>query len=379
MLVNNNTLVVQLLKDDASVLKAYEVPKAGSEANFKYMYDLKLPDLGTVEDFKGTFNQSKIMFRFGSFLYPGSIFSYDFAKSSDGIPTEEYASPLIDKSIDVKDFKSELTYYKSKDGTEIPLFIVRKKSVLPTLDSKPEKPIPTLIYVYGGFGKPQDMHYSQSRMLWMNNLDGIYAVAAIRGGGDKGEEWHRAGMRKNRMNVFDDLAYAAKFLHEKGITDAKHTAINGGSNGGTVVAATANLYPELFGAVVSDVPVIDMLRFQKFTIGHAWVGEYGSSEDGHFDTLMKYSPLHTVPKGKKMPAMLVTTGDHDDRVVPLHSYKYVATLQQNVGKAKGQPPLLIDIHKNAGHSGGATMSGSITSRARLYSFIARAMNIEWHA
>lgn len=285
---------------------------------------------------------------------------------------------MPDPSIDSKNFVSDLTYYKSKDGTEIPLFIIRKKSVLPTLDTKPEKPIPTIIYVYGGFGKSQEMKYSQSRMLWMNNYDGIYAVAAIRGGGDKGEQWHYAGMRDHRMNGFDDLAYAAKFLHEKGITDPKHTAINGGSNGGTVVAATANLYPSLFGAVVSDVPVIDMLRYPKFTIGHAWVGEYGSVEDGHFDYLMQYSPLHTVPKGKNMPAMLITTGDHDDRVVPLHSYKYAATLQERFARDKNQPPILIDIHKDAGHSGGATMSSSLEGRIRFYTFIAKAMNIEWH-
>lgn len=178
--------------------------------------------------------------------------------------------------------------------------------------------------------------------------------------------------------MFDDLAYAAKYFHDKGISDGKHTAINGGSNGGTVVAATANQYPKLFGAVVSEVPVIDMLRFQKFTIGAAWVGEYGSADEGGFDYLIKYSPLHTVKKNVRMPAMMVVTGDHDDRVVPLHSYKYVATLQSTLARLKGQPPILISIQKDAGHSGGASMAGAVQERAQLFSFIARSMKIKWH-
>jgi prolyl oligopeptidase len=303
---------------------------------------------------------------------PGGIYGIDFA-TAPKFETKHYWQTKI-PGWNEEEYKVDRVFYKSKDGTEIPAFAVRQKSVLPTMDSKPEKPIPTLVYVYGGFGESMDLSFSQSRNIWMKNYGGMYVVAAIRGGGEYGEEWHQKGMKDKRQNVFDDLAFCAKYLQEKGYTTPEFTAINGGSNGGTVVAATANQHPELFGAVVSEVPVTDMLRFQKFTIGSAWVPEYGSSEAGGFDYLYSYSPVHTV-KRVKYPAMLVTTGDHDDRVVPLHAYKYVAALQDIAGAVPGQSPLLLSLEKNGGHSGGASVAAAIDERARMYGFLARIMKL----
>ena len=306
---------------------------------------------------------------------PGGIYGVDFA-TAPNYESKHYWQTKIPGWNEDK-YVVDRTFYESKDGTKVPMFAVRQKHVLPSLDIKPEKPIPTLIYVYGGFGESMDLSFSQSRNVWMKNYGGMYVLAAIRGGGEYGEEWHQQGTKEKRQHVFDDLAYCAKHLQANGYTTPAFTAINGGSNGGTVVLATANQHPELFGAVVSDVPVADMLRFQKFTVGSAWVPEYGSSEDpAGFEYLYAYSPVHTV-KRAAYPAVLVTTADHDDRVVPLHAYKFVAALQGTAGDVPGQSPLLLSIEKNGGHSGGASMAQAIDERARMYGFLAKVMKLSW--
>ena len=198
------------------------------------------------------------------------------------------------------------------------------------MDDKPANFIPTLLYGYGGFGYTIKPVFSITKMMFMTNFKGMYCVPNLRGGGVYGEEWHKDGSLRNKQNSFDDFIAAAEYLISKGYTSSKHLTIQGGSNGGLLVAAVSNQRPELFAGAICSVPVIDMLRFHKFTVGHFWTSEYGNSEEGDVDYLLKYSPLHTVKKSV-YPAMLVITGDHDDRVVPLHSYKYVAELQYTAG------------------------------------------------
>jgi len=257
------------------------------------------------------------------------------------------------------------------------MFMVRKKSNLPTPESKPEKPIPTLLYGYGGFSISITPYFSPARLVFLHHLNGMFCVANIRGGGEFGEEWHKAGTKAKKQNVFDDFCAAAEFLQEKGYTDKEHTFIQGGSNGGTLVSACANQRPDLFAGVICQVPVADMLRFHKFTIGHFWCADFGCSEkEGGFDYLIKYSPLHNI-KEQKYPAMLVTTADHDDRVVPLHSFKYVAELQHVAGNVPDQRPLLIRIDVNAGHGAGKPTSMIIQEVADVQGFIAKFTNTPW--
>lgn len=228
--------------------------------------------------------------------------------------------------VDTTQFVTDQVWYESKDGTKVPMFCIRKKSVLPDINTAPAKPIPTLLYGYGGFAISLTPYFSVTRLVLLNNLDGMFVVANIRGGGEFGEDWHHAGTLGKKQNVFDDFCGAAEHLQKMGLTDPKHTAIMGGSNGGTLVSSCCNQRPDLFAVGIVQVPVTDMLRFHKFTIGHFWCSDFGCSEkDGGFDYLIKYSPLHNV-KEQKYPAMMTLTADHDDRVVPLHSYKYVAEL-----------------------------------------------------
>jgi prolyl oligopeptidase len=328
MVLNNYTIIQTYMKDVANGATVWELPtKANELKKAKRVGELELPGIGSFGMTGGRWNESLFQFTFSSLTNPGSMYQVDLSKSLKYEAIRKADLPGYDD----EDFITDRVFYKSKDGTEVPIFLVRHKDVLPTLDSKPEGPIPTLLFVYGGFGVSNPLTFSQSRRIWMQNYRGMFGYVSLRGGGEYGEEWHMMGAGANRQNCFDDLHYAAKFLQGKGYTTPKFTAINGGSNGGTVVAVAGMQEPDLYGAVVSDVPVTDMLRFQHFTIGHAWTGEYGSSENpSDFDNLYRYSPLHNV-KPVKYPAMLVTTGDHDDRVVPLHSYKFVATMQAIAG------------------------------------------------
>ena len=225
-------------------------------------------------------------------------------------------------------------FYTSKDGTKVPMFVVRKKSTLPDLNVKPDQPITTLLYGYGGFNVPLTPYFSVTRLLLLNNLNGLFAVANIRGGGEYGEDWHHAGIKEKKQNVFDDFIAAAEYLQSKGITSPAKTTIMGGSNGGTLVSTVANQRPDLLGAVICQVPVADMLRFHRFTIGHFWCSDFGNADEDGFDYLIKYSPLHNV-KAQLYPAMMTLTADHDDRVVPLHTFKYVAELQHVAGGVEG--------------------------------------------
>jgi len=278
------------------------------------------------------------------------------------------------KDFDANLFHSEQVFYPSRDGTKIPMFIVSKKGL--SRDSNN----PVWLYGYGGFNYSMQPYFSVSRVIWMKHFNGIYAVANIRGGGEYGEDWHKSGIKENKQNGFDDFQAAAEYLIREKYTQAGLITINGGSNGGLLVAACVNQRPELFGCAVAAVGVLDMLKFHKFTIGHFWTSDYGSSDnEEEFKYLMKYSPLHTVRKGKPYPALLLTTANHDDRVSPLHSYKYISEVQFQLGSEDSQEqPLFIRIEKKAGHGAGKPTTKIIAETADGYTFAAETLNIKWH-
>ena len=256
----------------------------------------------------------------------------------------------------------------SKDGTRIPIFLVHKRGL------KRDGNNPTYLYGYGGFGISLTPSFSTANLPWLE-MGGVLAVANIRGGGEYGEEWHQAGVRSKKQNCFDDFIAAAEWLVKNQYTCPKRLAIGGGSNGGLLVAACMIQRPELFAAVLPAVGVMDMLRFHRFTIGWAWVSDYGSPEDAEdFKTLLMYSPLHTVKSGSHYPAVLITTADHDDRVVPSHSFKFAAALQDAVDPATG--PILIRIETKAGHGAGKPITKSIEEAADRWAFLGKVLGVE---
>ena len=251
------------------------------------------------------------------------------------------------------------------------MFVVRKKDTLPTMDTVPEKPILTLLYGYGGFNISLTPTFSPSRLVFLNNLNGMLVVPSLRGGGEYGEDWHKAGTKEKKQNVFDDFIAAAEYLIDKKYTHPSKLVINGGSNGGTLVTACANQRPELYSCVISQVPVTDMLRFHRFTVGHFWCSDFGCADkDGGIDYLIKYSPLHTI-KTQVYPSMLICTADHDDRVVPLHTFKYMAELQHLASEVDGQRPLLTRIDVNAGHGAGMPTEKIIQQMVDIWGFVAK--------
>ena len=255
----------------------------------------------------------------------------------------------------------------SKDGTKFPIFIAHKKGL------KLDASNPTILYGYGGFNVSETPSYRITAATWIK-LGGVYVSASIRGGGEYGAAWHDAGTKLKKQNVFDDFIAAAEWLVANKYTRPAKLAINGGSNGGLLVGAVVNQRPDLFGAAVPQVGVMDMLRFHKFTIGWAWVSDYGSSDTAdEFKALYAYSPLHTIQSGQKYPSILVTTADHDDRVVPAHSFKYAATLQ---AAETGEAPKLIRIETSAGHGAGTPTSKVIQERSDILAFIANALGMQ---
>jgi prolyl oligopeptidase len=316
--------------------------------------ELELPTVGSFGGFSGKKDESLAFFSFSSYTFPSTIYKYDASANT----YELYFQPDID--FDPEAYETRQVFYPSKDGTMIPMFITHKKGL--KLDSNN----PTLLYGYGGFNASMTPGFSVARLILLEN-DGIYAVANIRGGGEYGKEWHEAGTKLNKQNVFDDFIAAAEFLIDENYTSPEKLAIQGGSNGGLLVGAVANQRPDLFKVAFPAVGVMDMLRFHKFTIGWAWVSDYGSSEEEeHFHNLYAYSPLHNIPQGVHYPATLVTTADHDDRVVPAHSFKYIAELQR---RHEGPNPVLIRIETEAGHGAGKPVSKTIEELTDVYSFM----------
>ncbi|HBS87629.1 MAG TPA: S9 family peptidase [Bacteroidales bacterium] len=336
--------------------------------NVMYMYnyngiferEIKLPALGSIDGFNGKKDDKTAYYTFNSFTYPSVIYKYDFTKNES---TEFYKSEI---NFDGSQYETTQVFYESKDGTKVPMFIVHKKGL--KLDGEN----PALLYGYGGFNVSRTPSFSIANIIWLEN-GGVYALANIRGGGEYGRDWHEAGTKLRKQNVFDDFIAAAEYLIKSKYTNPRKLAIKGGSNGGLLVGACVNQRPDLFQVALPAVGVMDMLRFQKFTIGWHWVGDYGSSDnEEEFKYIFKYSPLHNITENTNYPAILVTTADHDDRVVPAHSFKYIAELQK---KCKGDNPVMIRVDVMAGHGSGKPTAKLIEENADVWAFTFYNMGI----
>jgi len=358
-LVNVSTgggyLFAEYLKNATS--RVYQHNYSGSEVR-----EIELPAPGSAGGFSGKKDEKKLFYNFTSFTYPSTIFEYDVETGESQV----FNKPKL--KFDPENFESKQVWYKSKDGTEVPMFIVHKKGLKLNSDN------PTLLYGYGGFNISLTPSFSTSNIVFLEN-GGVYALANLRGGGEFGEEWHRQGMNEKKQNVFDDFIAAAEYLIDKQYTNPGKLAIKGGSNGGLLVGAAMTQRPELFAVALPAVGVLDMLRFHKFTVGKGWIPEYGcaDSSKAEFDFLYAYSPLHNLEKDVRYPSTMITTGDHDDRVVPAHSFKFAAKLQEY---HSGDNPVLIRIETDAGHGAGKPISKIIEEQADIWSFTLHEMGIE---
>lgn len=341
------TLFLSYLKDSSSFVLQYDL-----QGNL--LCEVKLPGIGSVAGFAGGKTDKQVFYSFCSFNYPPTIFSFDINRGKSILFRESEAK------IDPADYVVEQHFFTSKDGAKVPMFITYKKGM------KKDGRNPVNLYSYGGFNISMTPSFNPVTIMFLNQ-GGIYAQPSIRGGGDFGEQWHKAGMLENKQNVFDDFIAAAEWLISEKYTNSSKLTISGGSNGGLLVGACMTQRPELFAVAVPRVGVLDMLRYHKFTIGWAWAVEYGSSENkDQFEYLYRYSPLHNIRDGNCYPATLVMTADHDDRVVPAHSFKFAATLQE---KQSCKNPVLIRIDSDAGHGAGKPMSKIIDEATDMYSFI----------
>ena len=319
-----------------------------------------MPNQGTIAGFDGELEDTSSFFSFTSFVTPRRIYEIDLTTMKTKIFWEESLEGYRSE-----DFVSDFKFFSSKDGTKIPIHISYKKSLNINEDT------PVLIYGYGGFNISILPGFSKRFLSWMNQ-DGVVAIANLRGGGEYGDAWHEDGMLNNKQNVFDDFAYAAKFLHSENIGSPGTTAIQGGSNGGLLVAATMLQNPNLFKVAIPQVGVLDMLRFHKFTIGWAWESDYGSPDDKDgFENLLAYSPLHNIKKGECYPTTLITTAERDDRVVPSHSFKFAAKLQEYQGCTN---PILLRTEGRAGHGAGTPKDKQINQIAEIYGYALSVIN-----
>ena len=329
----------------------------------KRIREIELPGIGTSSGFYGKSNQKSIYFSFTNYHTPSSIYQYDVSSGKYQL----FWAPEI--KFKPSDYISEQVFYESKDGTKIPMIITYKKDIELNTGKNP-----TILYGYGGFNISLRQSFSITNILWMEN-GGIYAVPSLRGGGEYGKDWHLDGTKLNKQNVFDDFISAADFLIANKYTSSEYLAIRGGSNGGLLVGATMTQRPDIAAVALPAVGVLDMLRYHKFTAGAGWAYDYGTSEESEemFKYLLAYSPVHNVKRGLDYPATLITTGDHDDRVVPAHSFKFAAHLQE---KQSGKLPILIRIETNAGHGAGTPISKTISQYADIYGFTLSNMGFE---
>ena len=343
----DDKLVLTYSQDASTHLYVYSLE--GKELN-----EIKLPTVGRA-GFSGERGQKECFYSFASFTVPGTIYQYDMAQNKSTVYTE----PKV--KFDLGKYTTEQVFFISKDGTHVPMFLTYRKGL------KHNRKNPVLIYGYGGFNISLSPNFSSMRIPFLEN-GGIYVQVNLRGGSEYGEEWHVAGTKMQKQNVFDDFISAAEWLVTNSFTSKDHIAIMGGSNGGLLVGACMTQRPDLFKVCIPQVGVMDMLRYHKFTIGWNWAPDYGTSEDSKemFEYLYSYSPLHNLKKGVSYPATLVTTADHDDRVVPAHSFKFAATLQECQG---GTAPVLIRIDSKAGHGGGKPLAKQLEEQADIYSFI----------
>ena len=330
----------------------------------KLLRRMELPGIGTVGGFGGKRTDDETFFSFSNFTTPGVVYRVDMKTGK----AEIYRQPKL--QFDQNAFETKQVFYTSKDGTKIPMFVSYKKGL--KLDGNN----PTLLYAYGGFNIPLLPAFSSRLLLWME-MGGVYAQANLRGGSEYGEAWHEAGTKLKKQNVFDDFIAAAEWLQANKYTSPKKLAISGASNGGLLVGAVELQRPELFGATLPAVGVMDMLRFDKFTVGFGWKSDYGAPSDveAEFKAIYKYSPVHNVRAGVKYPPTFITTADHDDRVFPAHSFKFAAAMQAAVSKTAGAGPVLIRIETRAGHGGGMPLSKQVDLTVDQYAFLVKSLGM----
>lgn len=343
------------MKDAVSVVKQFDY--SGKEIR-----TVELPGLGTAGGFGNKRDANELYYTFTNYTTPGTIYKYDIQNGT----SEIYQKPKV--NFNSENYESKQIFYTSKDGTKVPMIITYKKGT--KLNGKN----PTMLYAYGGFNVSLTPSFSVANAVWMEN-GGIYAVPNLRGGGEYGKKWHIAGIKLQKQNVFDDFIAAAEYLIEENYTSSEYLAIRGGSNGGLLVGATMTQKPDLMKVSLPAVGVLDMLRYHQFTSGAGWAYDYGTSEESEemFQYLKTYSPLHNVKKGVSYPATMITTGDHDDRVVPAHSFKFAAELQE---KNEGPHPMLIRIDVNAGHGAGKSVEQTIKENADIQAFTLYNMGVK---
>jgi prolyl oligopeptidase len=335
------------MKDAVSVVKQYDY-------SGKLVREIKLPGVGTAGGFSGKKKEKTLYYSFTNYITPGSTFSFEPQTGTSAV----YQKPKVD--FDSEQYESKQVFYTSKDGTKIPMIITHKKGL------KLDGTNPTMLYGYGGFNVSLTPSFSIANAVWMEN-GGVYAVPNLRGGGEYGKKWHDAGTKMQKQNVFDDFIAAAEYLIAQKYTSSQYLAIRGGSNGGLLVGATMTQRPELMKVALPAVGVMDMLRYHTFTAGAGWAYDYGTAQDSKemFSYIKGYSPVHNIQKGIQYPATMVTTGDHDDRVVPAHSFKFAAELQE---KQTGINPTLIRIDINAGHGAGKSVAATIQENVDIQAF-----------
>ncbi len=352
--VLNNQFVADYLKDAYSQIKIFDL--SGS-----FVRDITLPGIGSAGGFNGKRTDSETFYVFTSYTVPSRIYHYDFATDQSTL----FREPNIPFEPDA--YETKQVFYPSKDGTQIPMFITAKKGLKLNGDN------PVLLYGYGGFSISLSPSFSVSNLVWLE-MGGVYAVANLRGGGEYGESWHQAGIKTQKQTVFDDFISAAQWLVDEQYTKPEKLAILGGSNGGLLVGACMTQRPDLFAAAIPAVGVMDMLRFNQFTIGWAWEADYGSPKnEDEFKALYAYSPLHNLKAGTEYPATMITTADHDDRVVPAHSFKFAAALQ---AAHQGDNPVLIRIETKAGHGAGKPTTKQIEEATDQWAFLAHELGVD---
>jgi prolyl oligopeptidase len=353
VLLSRNEFFASYLHDAHALIRVFDL--AG-----KHVKDLELPGLGTVSGPRGKRSDDELFYAFTSFLVPTTIYRYDVKTGRSSV----FRKPEM--NFDPAPYESKQVWFNSKDGTRVPMFITHRKGL------KLDGTNPTYLTGYGGFRIPMTPSFSVTILPWLE-AGGVLAVPNLRGGGEYGETWHVAGTKQQKQNVFDDFVAAGEYLVREKYTSPQKLAIGGGSNGGLLVGAVLNQRPDLFAVALPAVGVMDMLRYHTFTIGSAWAFDYGTSDDPNlFKALYAYSPLHNIKPGTKYPATLVTTADHDDRVVPGHSFKYAATLQ---AAQSGDAPVLIRIDTKAGHGGGKPTAKIIEEQADKWAFVMQQLGM----
>jgi prolyl oligopeptidase len=349
-------LFAQYTKDAVSSIEEYDLQ--GNK-----LHTIALPGLGTASGFSNKRNEKEVYYSFSSYVYPSTIFKYEVGSGTSVL----YKKPAVKFDPDL--YESRQVFYTSKDGTKVPMIITYKKGMQLTGKN------PVMLYAYGGFNISLTPGFSVSNLVFMEN-GGVYAVANLRGGGEYGDAWHNAGTKLQKQNVFDDFIAAAEYLIKEKYTSKDYLAISGGSNGGLLVGACMTQRPDLYRVCFPAVGVMDMLRYHKFTAGAGWAYDYGTADDNKemFDYLYKYSPVHNIKKGTCYPATMVTTADHDDRVVPAHSFKFAAAMQ---AAQSCNNPVLISIATKAGHGAGKPTSKIIEEQADKWSFMLYNMGLDY--